>query len=155
MSQVAFASRLCKRFSIDCFVKTLNCLENLPRHLPHDKINKVVCTPSEDSDQVWASAVRTKKALFLIYPLSAQRRLWSDWADAQAEPSLRWAHSYFLGFVMRRLIFFCRNWRYEKFCVPSFKLLSSCSFTSVAVTLCITASVKSWAEQTVPFLVEY
>ena len=39
-------------------------------------------------------------------------------------------------------IFFCRSWRYEKFCVSSFKLLSSCSFTSVAVTLCITASAK-------------
>ena len=38
------------------------------------------------------------------YPLSAQRRLWSDCADAQAELSLRWAHSHFVGFVIRRLI---------------------------------------------------
>ena len=29
-----------------------------------------------------------------------QRRLWSDWADAQADLSLRWAHSHFVGFVM-------------------------------------------------------
>ena len=28
---------------------------------------------------------------------------WSDWADAQADLSLRWAHSHFAGFVMRRL----------------------------------------------------
>ena len=26
------------------------------------------------------------------YPLSAQRKLWSDWADAQTDLSLRWAH---------------------------------------------------------------
>ena len=31
------------------------------------------------------------------------RILWSDWADAQADRSLRWAHSHFVGFVMRRL----------------------------------------------------
>ena len=29
---------------------------------------------------------------------------WSDWADAQADLSLRWAHSHFVGFVTRRLI---------------------------------------------------
>ena len=30
---------------------------------------------------------------------------WSDWADAQADLSLRWAHSHFAGFVERRLIY--------------------------------------------------
>ena len=34
-------------------------------------------------------AVRMKKAWFLSYPFSAQRRLWSDWADAQVDLSLR------------------------------------------------------------------
>ena len=34
-----------------------------------------------------------------------QRRLWSDWADAQADLSLRWAHNHIVGFVMRRLIY--------------------------------------------------
>ena len=29
-----------------------------------------------------------------------QRRLWSDWADAQADLSLRWAHMPFVGFVI-------------------------------------------------------
>ena len=52
---------------------------------------------------VWS--VRMKKAWVLSYPLSAQRRLWSDWADAQTDASLRWAHSHFVGFVMSRL-----NW---------------------------------------------
>ena len=39
---------------------------------------------------VWSesTAVRMKKAWVLSYPLSAQRTLWSYWADAQAESSL-------------------------------------------------------------------
>ena len=68
------------------------------------------CAPSEDSDQpghppslIRVLPVRMKKAWVLSYPLSAQRRLWSDWADAQAHLSLRWVHSHFVGFVMSRL----------------------------------------------------
>ena len=68
------------------------------------------CAPSEDSAQpghppslIRIFAVRMKKAWVLSYPLSAQRRLWSDWADVQADLSLRWAHSDFVDFVMRRL----------------------------------------------------
>ena len=34
----------------------------------------------------------------------AKTQIRSDWADAQADLSLRWAHSHFVGFVMRRLI---------------------------------------------------
>ena len=77
----------------------------------HDKTNKMACAPSEDSDQLGHShilirvfTVCSKKASVLSYPLRAQRRLWSDWADAQAGPSLRWAHSHFVGFVMKWLI---------------------------------------------------
>ena len=66
---------------------------------PHrDKTNKMACAPSEDSDQpghppslIRVFAVRLKKARILSYPLSAQWRLWSDWADAQADLSLGWA----------------------------------------------------------------
>ena len=61
--------------------------------------------PSEDSDQPWhppslirVFAVRMKKGWFLSYPLSAQRRLWSDWADAQADLGLRWARMPFCWF---------------------------------------------------------
>ena len=45
------------------------------------------CAPSEDSDQSG-------------HPLYScgQWRLWSDWADAQAELSLRWAHMLFCWF---------------------------------------------------------
>ena len=69
------------------------------------------CAPSEDSDQpghlpslIRVFAVCMKKAWVLSYSLSAQRRLWTDWADAQADLSLRWAHNHIVGFVMRRLI---------------------------------------------------
>ena len=68
------------------------------------------CAPSEDSDQprhppslIRVFAVRMKKAWVLSYLLSTQQRLWSDWADAQADPSLRWVHIHFVGFVMSRL----------------------------------------------------
>ena len=43
-------------------------------------------------------AVRMKKSWALSYPLSPLRRLWSDWADAQADLSLRWAQSSFCWF---------------------------------------------------------
>ena len=48
---------------------------------------------------VWSVlAVRMKKQWVLCYPLSALRRLGSDWADAQADPSLRWAQRSFCWF---------------------------------------------------------
>ena len=59
----------------------------------------MACAPSEDSEQpghppslIRVFAVRLKKASVLSYPLSAQRKIWSDWADAQVDLSLRWAH---------------------------------------------------------------
>ena len=62
--------------------------------------------PSEDSDQPghqqcgYARTAKTQISLGI-----PQRRLWSDWADAQADLSLRWAHSHFVGFVMLQLSF--------------------------------------------------
>ena len=57
------------------------------------------CAPSEDSDQpenppslIRVFSVHMKKPGVLNYPKSEQRRLWSDWADAQADLSLRWVH---------------------------------------------------------------
>ena len=61
---------------------------------------------------VWSVfAVRMKKAWVLSYPLSAQRRLirlggcpgWSQ-SSLEADLSLLWAQSHFVGFVMRWLI---------------------------------------------------
>ena len=77
---------------------------------PHDKTNKMACAPRKHSDQprhqpslIRVFTVRMKKAWVLSYPLSAQRRLWLDWTDAQADLSLCWANSHFVGFVMRWL----------------------------------------------------
>ena len=69
---------------------------------------------SEDSDQpgrppslIRVFAVRMKTPWVRSCPLSVQRRLWSDWADAQADLSLRWAHTHFVGFVMSWLKLIC------------------------------------------------
>ena len=35
--------------------------------------------------------------------LRADSEDWSDWADAQADLSLRWAHNHIIDFVMSRL----------------------------------------------------
>ena len=43
-------------------------------------------------------AVRMKEAWVLSYSMSAQRILWLDWANAQADLSLRWAHRSFCWF---------------------------------------------------------
>ena len=81
------------------FAQTLKIIA-VGGHLSHDMTNQQSICP------VWSVfAVRMKNAWVLSYPLSAQRRLW---ASAQSDLSLRWAHRYFAGFVMSRLICFCR-----------------------------------------------
>ena len=74
----------------------------------------MACALSEDSDQprhppslTRVFAVRMKKALVLSYPLSAQQRLWSDWADTQTDLRHRWAHSHFVGLSWGGSIFCC------------------------------------------------
>ena len=68
---------------------------------PHDKTNKMSMRPSKTQISlgirpVWSVfAVRMQKAWVLNYPLSE--------VDAQADLSCRWAHTHFVGFVMRRL----------------------------------------------------
>ena len=91
-------------------------------------------------------AVRTKKAWVLSYALSAQLRLWSDWADAQADLSLRWARmslcwfchnvAHFCNFswtcVCHEVLFwiFSRTCKSEIICWKSFHLfLAFCQFS--------------------------
>ena len=95
---------------------------------PHDKTNKMACAPSEDSDQpghlpslIWVLNAHMKKAWVLSYPLSTQRRLWSDWADAILLV-LSWGGSFIYYDYTRQLlrekslilkIEFCRqNWNH-------------------------------------------
>ena len=103
----------------------LSCYGSIALHKPVSKLlaalsQSTTCfmtkptqwrAPSEDSDQrghlpslIRVFAVRMKKAWVLSYPLSAQQRLWSDWANAQADLSLCWVHCHYVGFIMRRLI---------------------------------------------------
>ena len=72
-------------------LQTCNVIEPL-----HVKTYKKTFAPSEDADQtghpIRVLVVCLKKHGVLNYPLSALRRLWSDWVDVQADQSLRWAH---------------------------------------------------------------
>ena len=70
-----------------------------PNEPPHDKTNKMtVFCP------VWSeSSLTTWRKLGSLATHWVQSKDWSDWADAQADLSLHWAHSYFVGFVMRWL----------------------------------------------------
>ena len=88
---------------ISLHIRLTRLCKNEPRH---DKTNKMSVRPAKTQISlgirpVWSVfAVRMKKPWALSYPLSAQRRLWSDWANAQADLSLRWAHTHFVDFVM-------------------------------------------------------
>ena len=81
------------------------CLQRKPIqrkywHEPHrDKTNKMACAPSEGSDQhvhppslIRVFAVRSMGSWGPKLSSCGQRKLWSDWADAQADLSLRWTH---------------------------------------------------------------
>ena len=71
---------------------------NEPRH---DKTNKMTVRPVKTQiSQSYQSLhyLRLKEPRGLSYPLSGQRRLWSDWADAQADLSFRWAYMPFCWF---------------------------------------------------------
>ena len=87
---------------------------NIVKHTvepPHDKTNKMTVRPAK-TDQpghppslIRVFAVRMKIAWVLCYPLSASED-WSDWVDAQADLSLRWAHSHCVGFLLRWLSYY-------------------------------------------------
>ena len=69
------------------------------------KTNNMACAPSENSDQpghppslIRVFAVRSKDSQGPKASSSGQRRLWSDWAAAQADLSLCWAHMSFCWF---------------------------------------------------------
>ena len=74
----------------------------------HDKTNNVAVHPqiSLGICPVWSeSSLSAWRNLgFLATQWAHSKDSWSDWAEAQADLSLRWAHTYFVGFVMSRLI---------------------------------------------------
>ena len=69
----------------------------------HDKTNKMIRLGIRPA---WSeSSLRAQCPAESSHEMSAKWRLWSDWVDAQADLSLRWAISHFVGFVMRLLKF--------------------------------------------------
>ena len=76
-----------------------------PNEQSSDKTNEMACAPNKDSDQpghppslIRVFTVHMTTPWVLSYPLSAQRRLWLDWADAQADLSLCHVHMPFHWF---------------------------------------------------------
>ena len=109
LAKYEFNCNICNEKEIEDIYLFLRWIPNEPRcaifQPPHNKTNTMESAPSEDSDQpghppslIRVFVVRIKKAWVLSYSLSAQRRLWSDWADAQAVLSHRWAHMPFCWF---------------------------------------------------------
>ena len=108
----------------------------------HDKTNKMSVRPAKTQISLGIRLsvfpVRMKKAWVLSYPFSAQRRLWSDWPDAQADLSLRWAHCHFIGFVMSRLIYPDCDCRYLEICSAEFMAICVNSWWDFRQCLSIT-----------------
>ena len=84
----------------------VHCLQIEP---PHDKTNKMTVRPAKTQISLGICPVWP---IFAVHAMGSQgpklsscgqRRLWSDWADAQADLSLRWVHMPFCLFFMMRL----------------------------------------------------
>ena len=110
------------------------------------------CAPSEDSDQ----------SLSCPHEESLTED-WSNWADAKADLSLRWAHTHFVGFVMLWLryspylfhnsysIATCKSWKF--FCLGIFinhtpvtisRLMAL--FCALCVCSMVRCNVSSWTQ---------
>ena len=70
-----------------------------PWHLPSEDRS---ARASAQSDQSSLCAQWVAKDPSFLHADSEDS--WSNWADAKADLSLRWAHTHFVGFVMSRLI---------------------------------------------------
>ena len=100
------------------------------------------CAPNEDSDQaghspslIRAFDVRMKKPWVLSYLMSTQQRLWSDWADAQTDLNLRWAHMPFRWFCHEAAHLRCCSCQMISFRLASVFLMSMFYFC-VALSRC-------------------
>ena len=94
-----------------CDHKTNSLPPQMTIEPPHDKTNKMIVCPAKTQISlgirpVWSEfslcAQWVAKELSFLHAFSEDS---NDWADAQADLSLRRAHSHILGFVMRWLSF--------------------------------------------------
>ena len=80
--------------------------EVLTTEPPHDKTNKVSVRPAKTQFSLGIHPVWSESSLCTQWVAKDQSFLhadsedWSDWANAQADLCLRWAHTHFVGFVM-------------------------------------------------------
>ena len=87
---------------------------------PRDKTSKMACAPSEDSDQPGHSSC-------------GQRRLWSDWADTQADLSLRWAHMPFCCFCHEAALLLVIMWWFSLDRFPNLLNLTNCQMPKIVL----------------------
>ena len=72
--------------------------------LRHDKTNKMSVRPVKTPISLGICPVWSESSLFTQWVAKGPMLLhvdsedWSDWVDTQADLSLRWAHSHFVGF---------------------------------------------------------
>ena len=90
--------------------KSLQSWKNVWLNEPrHDKTNKMSVRPAKTQISLGIRPVSSESSLCAQWVakdpsfVHADNEDWSDWADAQADLSLRWAHSHIVGFVMSRL----------------------------------------------------
>ena len=133
----------CLEYCEQCMV--LASFELLIQQMSRDmtKPTKWVCTQRR-LRSAWASAQSDQSSLCTQWvakdpQLSScrQLRLWPDWADAQADLRLRWAHTHFVGFVMSLL----------KLCVLNLPLYPSNTKSTIglAVSLYMSTCLESGA----------
>ena len=73
---------------------------------PRDKTNKVSVRPAKTHISLGIRPVLSDSSLsaWRLATIWGHSEDWSDWVDAQADLSLCWVHTHFVGFVMSRLI---------------------------------------------------
>ena len=100
--------------SLQMFNGVMSVWKKIPSHTNqqnsfkprHDKTNKMSVHPAKTHISLGIRPVRSESSLCAQWVAKScgQQRLWSDWVDAQAERSRRWAHTHFVLFVMSWLI---------------------------------------------------
>ena len=94
----------------------------------HDKTNKVTERPAKTQISLGICPVWSESSLCAQSVakdpsfLHADSEDWSDWADAQADLSLRWAHTHFVGFVMSWLSSISINTRRQDIRIMDYSL---------------------------------
>ena len=110
--------------------------------LPHDKTNKMICAPSEDSDQPGHSPSLIR--VFAVCSVGSwgpnvsscgQRRLWSDWADAQADRSVHWAQRSFCWFCHEAAHMYFTSTPEPLYNTVYYKTISDLSWLSVGLQI--------------------